>query len=67
MLFVVSDVALKPQAAEDAEPEAGLDVIVEKAGGTKCERCWRYVPEVSERRRSARVCASAASRRWPRR
>jgi isoleucyl-tRNA synthetase len=22
-------------------------VTVERATGTKCERCWRYVPEVS--------------------
>ncbi len=38
---------VKPQASSP-KPEAGLDVLVEKAGGTKCDRCWRYVPAVSE-------------------
>jgi isoleucyl-tRNA synthetase len=36
-LFGVSEVELK----------SGDGVTVERATGTKCERCWRYVPEVS--------------------
>jgi len=36
-LFGVSEVELK----------SGVGVTVERATGTKCERCWRYVPEVS--------------------
>ena len=36
-LFGVSEVALT----------AGDDVSVERANGTKCDRCWRYVPAVS--------------------
>jgi len=36
-LFGVSEVELK----------AGSSVTVERATGTKCERCWRYVPSVS--------------------
>jgi isoleucyl-tRNA synthetase len=40
-LFGVSEVFLKP-----ASPQA-RKTTVEKAEGTKCERCWRYVPEVS--------------------
>ena len=36
-LFGVSEVDLTP----------GAGISVERAGGTKCERCWRYVPAVS--------------------
>jgi len=48
MLFIVSDVELRP-APEDVEAhaEAWPRVVIERAGGVKCERCWRYVPEVS--------------------
>ena len=28
--------------------EEGVRVLVEKADGTKCVRCWRYVPEISQ-------------------
>ena len=40
-LFGVSEVSLKTSRPQD------LKASVEKADGTKCERCWRYVPEVS--------------------
>ena len=45
-LFGVSEVELKPQASS-ARPAGGVEVLVERAAGIKCERCWRYVPEVS--------------------
>jgi isoleucyl-tRNA synthetase len=45
-LFGVSSVELKPQAAS-RKPDDGPQVVVERAGGTKCDRCWRYVPSVS--------------------
>jgi isoleucyl-tRNA synthetase len=41
MLFIVSDVTLRIGAPDGADT---IDVAVEKAGGVKCERCWRYVP-----------------------
>jgi isoleucyl-tRNA synthetase len=43
MLFIVSEVALEATA-----PDAGdaLAVTVERAGGDKCGRCWRWVPAV---------------------
>jgi isoleucyl-tRNA synthetase len=43
MLFIVSDVAL-----DATEPDAvdEFRVSVQKAGGTKCARCWRIVPDV---------------------
>jgi isoleucyl-tRNA synthetase len=43
-LFGVSEVELKPQP----QPDGGLRVEVVKAEGPKCERCWRFVPEVSQ-------------------
>jgi isoleucyl-tRNA synthetase len=41
-LFGVSEVEL----AESREAKSE-SVVVERATGTKCERCWRYVPAVS--------------------
>jgi isoleucyl-tRNA synthetase len=41
MLFIVSDVELRP--AHDAES----GITIERASGVKCQRCWRYVPAVS--------------------
>jgi isoleucyl-tRNA synthetase len=45
-LFGVSQVDLTPLAA-GPDAAGGTGVVVERAAGTKCERCWRYVPEVS--------------------
>jgi isoleucyl-tRNA synthetase len=57
-LFITSqvDVAAEPPAGDQA-PAAGsiyhesdgsaVHIEAEKAAGTKCDRCWRYVPEVS--------------------
>jgi isoleucyl-tRNA synthetase len=53
MLFIVSDVAL------DIGPEDAADdvrVVVERAGGVKCERCWRYVPAVATEAERAGIC-----------
>ena len=41
MLFIVSEVDLR------ASSEDGLRVGIERAGGVRCERCWRYVDKVS--------------------
>jgi isoleucyl-tRNA synthetase len=37
-------------------PEGDLQVEVLKADGTKCERCWRYVPHVSDAPERAGLC-----------
>ena len=53
MLFIVSDVALDathPEAADD------VSVAVEKAGGTKCARCWRTVSDVHPSGRWEGIC-----------
>jgi isoleucyl-tRNA synthetase len=48
MLFIVSEVELRPAPADvEAHAEAKPRVTIERAAGVKCERCWRYVPAVS--------------------
>ena len=58
MLFIVSDVELRP-APTDAQgnSEARPRVTIERAGGVKCERCWRYVPAVSSDPQWAGLCS----------
>jgi isoleucyl-tRNA synthetase len=51
-LFIVSEVEL--QSAADSA--AGVRVAIERAGGVKCERCWRYVPSVSSDPTWAGLC-----------
>ena len=57
-LFGVSQVALAPAGTETAGAEPGTPVVhVEKADGIKCERCWRFVPEVSADPAVAGLCS----------
>jgi isoleucyl-tRNA synthetase len=51
MLFIVSDVELRKSNGEGT-----LTVAIERAGGVKCERCWRYVPAVSTDPSLAGLC-----------
>jgi isoleucyl-tRNA synthetase len=44
MLFIVSDVELRLGATDGPD---SVTVEVERAPGTKCERCWRIVPATS--------------------
>ena len=44
-LFGVSEVELKAAGRKTARPRRPS--AVDRATGTKCDRCWRYVPEVS--------------------
>jgi isoleucyl-tRNA synthetase len=53
-LFIVSGVELK--AAPEGNAEAPVNVIVSKAPGKKCERCWNYSVHVGEARRYPTVC-----------
>jgi len=43
-LFGVSGVTAKTPGPQDLK----TSVTVDRAEGTKCERCWRYVPDVSQ-------------------
>ena len=55
--FIVSAVTLKPQA-----PKADtLEVQVDRVGGIKCERCWKYTNDVGSDKELPTVCASCAS------
>jgi len=57
MLFIVSEVELRPAPADvQAHAEARPRVTIERAGGVKCERCWRYVPAVSSDPAWAGLC-----------
>ena len=53
MLFNVSDVALHLGPAEGADD---VQVVVEKAPGVKCARCWRFVPSVHSEPDWAGIC-----------
>lgn len=58
MLFIVSRTTLTP-AAGDATSlgESQVDVSVSRVDGTKCVRCWRYVPEVATDETYAGLCS----------
>jgi isoleucyl-tRNA synthetase len=57
MLFIVSDVELRPVPTDVAAHEEALPrITIERAAGVKCERCWRYVPSVSSEPESAGLC-----------
>jgi isoleucyl-tRNA synthetase len=51
MLFIVSDVELRPDGSR-----ADVGVTIKRAGGVKCERCWRYVKAVSHDPAWAGIC-----------
>jgi len=59
MLFIVSEVELRPPTRADQDARSGqapMNVTIERAGGVKCERCWRYVPAVSREPAWAGLC-----------
>lgn len=57
MLFIVSEVELRTVPTDlEAHGEAGPTIAIERAGGVKCERCWRYVPSVSSTAETAGLC-----------
>jgi isoleucyl-tRNA synthetase len=54
-LFIVSEVTIEPAANVD------LAVDVERAGGVKCERCWKYKHDIGCATAYPTVCASCAA------
>jgi isoleucyl-tRNA synthetase len=56
MLFIVSEVELRPLHADETTGDAAPQVTIERAGGIKCERCWRYVPSISKEPEFAGIC-----------
>jgi isoleucyl-tRNA synthetase len=57
-LFIVSQVDFFSAGAGEYRSELipGLEVSVQKATGTKCERCWNYSTHVGENNRYPAVC-----------
>jgi isoleucyl-tRNA synthetase len=53
MLFIVSEVVLRTIPDGGAE---GIAIAIERSLGSKCERCWRYVPSVSSDPAWAGLC-----------
>ncbi|MGH7246636.1 MAG: class I tRNA ligase family protein, partial [Pseudomonadota bacterium] len=51
-LFIVSQVVLAPGA--------GVSVRIERAEGTKCERCWKYTTDVGSNPEFPTACAACA-------
>jgi isoleucyl-tRNA synthetase len=51
MLFIVSQVKLEERAGEI------VDVMVARADGQKCDRCWRIVPDVSTEPGTEGLCS----------
>ena len=57
-LFNVSEVGLRAVTPGDAGHVASMGV--ERSGAPKCERCWRYVPDVGAEGRFPTVCERCA-------
>jgi isoleucyl-tRNA synthetase len=61
-LFIVSDVSVEGgeapdgSAAYEESETSGAAIAVGRAAGVKCDRCWRYVPQVSDAPSSAGLC-----------
>jgi len=53
-LFIVSQVSM------EGHSEASLSVHVERAGGVKCARCWKYRDDVGSDAELPEVCAACA-------
>jgi isoleucyl-tRNA synthetase len=57
MLFIVSKVTLEPLDGGAAAREDRIEVEVGRVDGTRCLRCWRYVPEVASDETYAGLCS----------
>ncbi len=56
-LFIVSQVVVDPAGSNGGQPR----VVVERADGAKCERCWKYSTEVGCDARYPTVCDTCAA------
>jgi isoleucyl-tRNA synthetase len=65
-IFIVSEVAVEPDETAAAQPDqadaTAVQVEVRRSTGTKCERCWRYVPSVSSEGLCERCVTALAER-----
>lgn len=58
LLFIVSAVEVRPFEEGQAPlySEDGIAVDVTRAGGEKCERCWKYFPQMSDNPEHSQIC-----------
>jgi isoleucyl-tRNA synthetase len=54
-LFIVSQVELQNHATE------GMRVAIDRARGTKCERCWKYTEDVGYAPEFPTICSACAA------
>ena len=69
-LFNVSQVTIEENKSTDAEWTATIEPLAEdlddvdiqltKASGTKCDRCWRHIPDVGQQEKYPTVCHRCA-------
>jgi isoleucyl-tRNA synthetase len=66
-LFIVSDITVGEEgaapdgaAAYEESESSGAAIAVGRADGVKCDRCWRYVPRLSEGPEDAGLCDRCA-------
>jgi len=59
-LFNVSQVTMDVTGQESKEPFV-YDIEVSVASGTKCERCWRTLPDVGDEEKYPTVCERCAN------
>ena len=58
-LFIVSQVSIvdaPPAGAYSSKEVEGLNVLIRRAEGKKCERCWVYDPKTGENVEHPAVC-----------
>jgi isoleucyl-tRNA synthetase len=56
MLFIVSEVVVERGGPPADAAKAELGVVVSRAAGVKCERCWRYVSTISTNPAQPGIC-----------
>lgn len=64
-LFIVSAVELREEAADEVAEELTaarlpVRVAIERAGGSKCERCWTWTPRVGSDAEHPTLCPRCA-------
>ncbi|MDP2277765.1 MAG: zinc finger domain-containing protein, partial [Nitrospirota bacterium] len=47
---------VKPESAYESEEIKGMSVIVERASGKKCERCWNWSTSVGTYSDATELC-----------
>ncbi|QKJ85779.1 Isoleucine--tRNA ligase [Paramixta manurensis] len=52
----VADYAQAPEEAQQSELVKGLKIVLHKAEGEKCPRCWHYTTDVGQNAEHAEIC-----------